>query len=446
MEIPASAALATKGLTPAQTETFLFRVRLEQINQKLLNPAKFLETENLGPDPAPIYNADGQRVNTREKRFRDKLIEERQKLLEKALSANPALRALAPGFQPAKKVARINIPVEKYPGYNFIGLIIGPRGNTQKRMEKETGCKISIRGKGSSKKGRPQPDDDQPLHVHIIAPDEQKLAAAEKMINKLLVPMDEEQNIHKAKQLRELALINGTLRDIPKCRICGEDGHKIQDCPKRQASWTPANIRCKYCGLDTHPSIDCPNKGTVGGNATQLNDEYASFMAELTGGEAPKPAQKPASRSAPTSGGPPGLAPSRGGPMPGRGGPPPHGRGGPPPGRGHPGAGRGGMPPYGRGGPPPPMYGRGGYAPPPMYPPYGGYAPAPGYGYGYPPAPMYGAPPPGLASGSYGAPPPGSYNPYGGYGRGGAAPGRGAGGYPMPPAGAGPGPTPAPPS
>jgi splicing factor 1 len=153
MAIPANAALATRGLTPAQTETFLFRVRLEQITQKLANPAAYVDKEDLGPEPAPIYDQEGKRVNTREKRFKDKLIAERQKLLEKALSSNPALRALAPGFQPAKKVSRIDIPTEKYPGYNFIGLIIGPRGNTQKRMEKETKCKISIRGKGSSKKG-----------------------------------------------------------------------------------------------------------------------------------------------------------------------------------------------------------------------------------------------------------------------------------------------------
>lgn len=39
------------------------------------------------------------------------------------------------------------MPVNDYPGYNFVGLIIGPRGNTQKAMEKETGCRIVIRGK-----------------------------------------------------------------------------------------------------------------------------------------------------------------------------------------------------------------------------------------------------------------------------------------------------------
>lgn len=39
------------------------------------------------------------------------------------------------------------IPQDSFPTYNFIGLIIGPRGNTQKRMQKETNTKIAIRGK-----------------------------------------------------------------------------------------------------------------------------------------------------------------------------------------------------------------------------------------------------------------------------------------------------------
>lgn len=30
---------------------------------------------------------------------------------------------------------RLRIPLEEYPGYNFIGLIIGPRGNTHRRLE-----------------------------------------------------------------------------------------------------------------------------------------------------------------------------------------------------------------------------------------------------------------------------------------------------------------------
>ncbi|CAN0538792.1 unnamed protein product, partial [Scytosiphon promiscuus] len=57
------------------------------------------------------------------------------------------------------------------------GLIIGPRGNTQKRMERESGCKIAIRGKGSVKEGaRRGPtviDEDDELHVYISGESEE---------------------------------------------------------------------------------------------------------------------------------------------------------------------------------------------------------------------------------------------------------------------------------
>lgn len=41
--------------------------------------------------------------------------------------------------------------IPKNPGVNFIGLIIGPGGHYQKRLEEESECKILIRGKGSQK-------------------------------------------------------------------------------------------------------------------------------------------------------------------------------------------------------------------------------------------------------------------------------------------------------
>lgn len=108
--------------------------------------------------------------------------------------------------------------MDKFPDYNFIGLIIGPRGNTQKRMEKETGCKIAIRGKGSVKEGRSKrdgqgagaPDENDQLHVLLTADNDVQLDKATKVINDLLVPIDEGQNEHKRAQLRELAEINGT--------------------------------------------------------------------------------------------------------------------------------------------------------------------------------------------------------------------------------------------
>ena len=75
---------------------------------------------------------------------------------------------------------KLIVPIEKYPGYNFFGALIGPRGNAQKRMERESGCKIVVRGKGAIKDGcmrhdgRPMgPEDEEPMHVLIEGPDEE---------------------------------------------------------------------------------------------------------------------------------------------------------------------------------------------------------------------------------------------------------------------------------
>jgi hypothetical protein len=37
--------------------------------------------------------------------------------------------------------------IPKVSGVNFVGLLIGPRGTYQKRLEQQSGCKILIRGK-----------------------------------------------------------------------------------------------------------------------------------------------------------------------------------------------------------------------------------------------------------------------------------------------------------
>jgi len=165
---------------------------------------------------------------------------------------------------------------------------VGPRGNTQKRMEKETGCKIAIRGKGANKPGKkPGPGDDEPLHVYLTADTQEALEKGTAIIEQLLVPVDEGKNDHKAKQLRELAAINGTLRDEVICRVCGERGHKIYECPNRTgSSWKPAEVLCDICGATSHPTVDCPNKIVDGQRVdpNNLQNEYMNFLAEVTGG------------------------------------------------------------------------------------------------------------------------------------------------------------------
>lgn len=247
------------------------------------------------PSPEPIYDNMGIRINTREYRAREKLNRERQEIISQMIKKNPAFKPPA-DYRPPKLQKKLYIPMKEYPGYNFIGLIIGPRGNTQKRMERETGAKIVIRGKGSVKEGRlqqkrdlkPDPSENEDLHVLVEADTQESLDAAAAMVEKLLQPVDEVLNEHKRQQLRELAALNGTIRDEEYCRLCGEPGHRQYACPSKTSTFK-SDVLCRICGDGGHPTIDCPVKNTTG---KKMDDEYQNFLAEL-GGTVPESATKP---------------------------------------------------------------------------------------------------------------------------------------------------------
>lgn len=211
-----------------------------------------------------------------------------------------------------KRTNKVPIPIEQHPNYNFIGLIIGPRGKTQKELESKTGCKIAIRGKGSVKEGargrrdgKMMEGDDEPLHVVITGEDQGSVDAATDMIHQMLVVIDDEKNVHKQSQLRELALLNGTLKEEEFCQICAEKGHRAFECPKRFSNKTKIQVRCAICGDTSHPTRDCTQKVTSelegGKNKQELDSDYADFMAELDGKkvEAKKPDLPPAAPAAP---------------------------------------------------------------------------------------------------------------------------------------------------
>merc|ERR1712226_90997 len=50
-----------------------------------------------------------------------------------------------------KLVEKIFLPVEEYPKFNFVGKIIGPKGNTLKNIVALTRTKISVLGRGSTR-------------------------------------------------------------------------------------------------------------------------------------------------------------------------------------------------------------------------------------------------------------------------------------------------------
>lgn len=272
------------GLTIEQQEALFVRIRIEEITRKITSNELDIDyAAERSPSPEPVYDAQGKKVNTREQRAKEKLGQERQNLIEIGMMMNPDFKPPADYSQGQfKKSKKIYVPVDKFPDYNFIGLIIGPRGNTQKRMEKETGAKISIRGRGSVKDGKvkgKQPGDDEPLHVFITADTDSQLEKAGKLIREILTPVDENLNRLKHAQLRELAEMNGTLRD-----------RSWLDPAER--SFEMSNVKCAICLETSHPTSDCPLRGKgmpVGGitntNSSELELEYDKFLAEI--GEAP---------------------------------------------------------------------------------------------------------------------------------------------------------------
>ncbi|XP_047252991.1 KH domain-containing protein At3g08620 isoform X4 [Capsicum annuum] len=111
--------------------------------------------------------------------------------------------------------------------FNFVGRLLGPRGNSLKRVEVTTGCRVFIRGKGSIKdpdkeeklRGRPGYEHlNEPLHILIEADlpasvVDIRLRQAQEIIEELLKPVDESQDYIKRQQLRELAMLNSNFKE-----------------------------------------------------------------------------------------------------------------------------------------------------------------------------------------------------------------------------------------
>lgn len=151
-----------------------------------------IHVNNRSPSPEPVYNSEGKRVNTREQRYRKKLEDERHRLVEQAVKSIPNFRPPADYKRPSRIHEKVYIPAKEFPEINFIGQLIGPRGNTLKGMESESGAKISIRGRGSVKEGKARTDaasnsaQEEDLHCLVMADSEDKVKKAVKLIEKII--------------------------------------------------------------------------------------------------------------------------------------------------------------------------------------------------------------------------------------------------------------------
>ncbi|KAK5882301.1 hypothetical protein CesoFtcFv8_020901 [Champsocephalus esox] len=160
---------------------------------------------------------------------------------------------------------RVLIPIQQYPKFNFVGKLLGPRGNSMKRLQEETGVKMSILGKGSMRdKGKEEElrkseeakyahlSNDLHVLIEVFAPPGEaysRMSHALEEIKKFLVP-DYNDEIRQ-EQLRELSLLNGS-----------EESSRGRSAPGPQRHREECSSTSGYSSSDARQTThDCSHEG-----------------------------------------------------------------------------------------------------------------------------------------------------------------------------------------
>ncbi|XP_029591084.1 KH domain-containing, RNA-binding, signal transduction-associated protein 3 isoform X1 [Salmo trutta] len=129
---------------------------------------------------------------------------------------------------------KVLIPFKQFPKFNFVGKLLGPRGNSLKRLQEDTLTKMSILGKGSMRDKEKEEElrksgeakyqhlnEDLHVLIEVFAPPAEaynRMGHALEEIKKFLIP-DYNDEIRQA-QLQELTYLNGGSEDakVPAVR------------------------------------------------------------------------------------------------------------------------------------------------------------------------------------------------------------------------------------
>lgn len=125
--------------------------------------------------------------------------------------------------KPIKVVSKVLVPVKEHPRFNFVGKLLGPKGNSLKRLQEETMTKMAILGRGSMRDKAKEEElrnaldpkyshlnDDLHVEIQALAPPAEayaRIAFALAEIRKYLVP-DVNDEIRQ-EQLREIQQFGG---------------------------------------------------------------------------------------------------------------------------------------------------------------------------------------------------------------------------------------------
>lgn len=203
--IPNVPTILPPGTKDPLLRTILLRARFEELQFLLANITR---------EAADIIRFDDElshchsRDSQNSKRARDSIFKERRSIISSIDSIYPVFRIPA-----SIRIAYTKCSRKFFiPNPTLVGFIIGPRGESLRKMEREFDVRISIRGKGltvPSKATGSQESDD--LHAFIEANTEQQIDLCVKALEQLTIPLPDEENLRKKEQLKYLSILNGVV-------------------------------------------------------------------------------------------------------------------------------------------------------------------------------------------------------------------------------------------
>ncbi|XP_037918277.1 branchpoint-bridging protein isoform X1 [Hermetia illucens] len=72
--------------------------------------------------------------------------------------------------KPIKVAVKVAVPVRDHPKFNFVGKLLGPKGNSMKRLQEDTMCKMAVLGRGSMKDRKKEEElraSGEPRYAHL---------------------------------------------------------------------------------------------------------------------------------------------------------------------------------------------------------------------------------------------------------------------------------------
>ncbi|KAG0453050.1 hypothetical protein HPP92_025714 [Vanilla planifolia] len=188
----------TQDAAVRKGKALAYQTRVEQITQQLKSGSLEFGEDQGSDSSKQDVSADSASDLLDSKSHKVEVLElERRELIGEILRLNPSYKA-PQDYKPLLKESKVPIPIKTHPSHNFIGLLLGPESNTQKRLEEETGAKVRVYGTNlDSKVEREITKSDVnealdaygELYVHVSGDTYEKVDAAVALIELLLTPV-----------------------------------------------------------------------------------------------------------------------------------------------------------------------------------------------------------------------------------------------------------------